>query len=76
MSTKKFWKKESDNFPYLSKLANILLNINASSSFIERYFSICGIICDQRSGNMSDELICNRCMLKANMPILNQMNKK
>ncbi len=53
----------------------ILLNIPASSSFIERFFSISGIVCDVRRASMNDDLIEMRSMMKANMTVLEQLNK-
>jgi hypothetical protein len=53
-----------------------LLNIPASSAFIERFFSLCGAICKSRCGNMTAQTIINRCMLKANMELLNNMVKR
>ncbi len=41
--------------PILYKTATILLNISASSAFIERFFSICGVLCDSRRESQSDE---------------------
>ena len=74
-STKKFWLKNKSKFPYLKKLAEILLNIPSSSAFIERYYSLCGIVCKQRCGNMTNKQIINRSLLKANIKIINEMNK-
>jgi hAT family C-terminal dimerisation region len=39
ISTKEFWLKNRNEFPNLAKLANILLNISASSEVIETFFS-------------------------------------
>ena len=61
--------------PNLFDLQLILLNIWASSAFIERFFSISGIICDIKRANMEEDLIRMRSMLKANMPILNSTNE-
>lgn len=72
-SNKKFWQKNIDEMPRLTRLATVLLNINVSSAFIERFFSICGIICKKNSGNMRDETIITRSMLKANINILEEL---
>ena len=53
--------------PILFKTAMILLNISASSAFIERFFSICGVVCEARRERQSDDMIICRCMLKANI---------
>ena len=61
--------------PHLFELQIILLNLPATSSFIERFFSISGIVCDVRRLNMNDDLIIKRSMMKANMNILRDLNK-
>ena len=61
--------------PNLFKLTVILLNIKSSSAFIERYFSISGIICDKRRLSMKDDLIIMRSMMKTNMKILTELNE-
>ena len=73
ITNRKFWNKYMDEMPRLARLALVLLNISVSSAFIERFFSICGIICKKNSGNMKDELIVTRSMLKANMKILEEL---
>ena len=52
ISTKRFWLKYKSVLPNLFKLALKLLNIHASTAFIERFFSICGIICSEKNSNM------------------------
>ena len=52
------------------------MNINSSSAFIERYFSICGLVQDKRRMNISIDLFKKRCFLRANIKILNELNKK
>lgn len=74
MSTSSFWCKNSSNFPLLNKLSQVLLNIPASSAYIERYFSICGIVFDKKRMNMNPELLRMRSMIKANIKILDQMS--
>ena len=74
-NTKDFWLSHKITFPKLFKLARVLLNIPASTAFIERFFSICGIICKQRSMNMDDELFIARCIFKANINIFNELNQ-
>jgi hypothetical protein len=72
-STPYFWMQNSSKFPYLFKLAQILLNIQSSAAGIERFFSICGVVCSERRGAMKNDLIRNRCLLKANFEILNEL---
>ena len=74
-SSKQFWIKNGKKFSNLSKLTLILLNILASSSCVERYFSICGVVCQKRNSHSNDDLIISRCLLKANMPILKEINE-
>jgi hypothetical protein len=73
-STRQFWIRHSSNLPYLGKLSAILLNIPASSAFIERFFSICGIVCEKRRLAMKDDLIIIRTLLKGNMKVLEELN--
>lgn len=73
-STKDFWKINSDKLPKLKNLSVVLLNISASSAFIERFFSIAGVICKNRASNMKDDLIIMRSMLKTNIELLNELN--
>ena len=51
------------------------MNINASNAFIERYFSICGFVQDKRRMNIAPDLFKTRCLLRANIKILNELNK-
>ena len=80
ISTYHFWKKYQLQIPNLARLARILLNIQSSSAYIERFFSICGIVCHQRRLNMKylliliKYLLINRSLLKANLSILKEMN--
>ena len=62
-STKSFWLANVKLFPNLSKVAVILTNITSNSAFVERFFSLCGIISNQKTGNMSDDLLIIRSML-------------
>jgi len=73
-STSQFWKEHQQDLPYLFQLQSILLNIPASSSFIERFFSISGVVCDIRRASMNDDLIEMRSMMKANMQLLKELN--
>jgi hypothetical protein len=73
-SNRQFWMNQIHKLPNLCKLSLILSNIQCSSAFIERYFSICGIICKKRSMAMNDDLIVMRSLLKSNMELLKELN--
>ena len=75
-STSNFWMKHAKSLPNLFKLTKILLNIQASSAFIERFFSVCGIVCNLKNMNMKDQMIIIRSILKANIGILNELNSE
>lgn len=75
-STKIFWMKNKIVLPYLKALAENLLNIPSSAAYIERYYSLCGNVCKTKCGNMGKNQIITRSLLKANMKILNDLNKK
>ncbi len=44
-SNSQFWVNNERLLPEFYKLATILHNIQSSWAFVERYLSICGIIC-------------------------------
>ena len=69
-SSLSFWKSNVNDYPKLSKLALILLNVPASSANIERFFSVAGVVCNQRAGNSLNDLIIQRSLLKTNLLIL------
>lgn len=48
-----FWRKQSETFPRISKLASWLLAILASSTSVERTFSVTGAKLDARRTNLS-----------------------
>ena len=72
--TAKFWTDFKSEMPNLFELQIILLNCPATSSFIERFFSLSGIVCDIRRLNMTDDLMLMRSLMKANMGILKELN--
>ena len=74
-STTSFWMDNTIKMPKLYELSMVLLNICSSSAFIERFFSICGLVCGKRSLNMKDDLIIQRSMIKINMSILAELNE-
>ena len=76
LSSIKFWQDKKMEFHHLVTLFIILNSINASSAFIERFFSICGIIATQRNQNSNEDLFYDRAMLCANMKLLENITKK
>lgn len=75
-STSKFWYKYQTELSNLYQLSLILLNIPSSSAYIERFFSICGFFFDKRRYNMKPELTIKRCLLAANIDILNELSQE
>ena len=73
VSTRLFLLANIKNFKLLIKLSLILLNIPASSSFIERFLSITGIICKKNSLNISDDLLICTSLLKVNLNFFENM---
>ena len=73
LCTRQFWIKYQLRMPNLYKLFLYFMTISASSAIIERYFSICGVVCKQRSSNISEETIITRSMLKVNMSHLEDL---
>jgi hypothetical protein len=70
-----FWRKHERLLPQVYKLAIILCNIQSSSAFIERFFSICGVVCKKRAANMNNKLIIMRSVMKTNIHILENLNQ-
>jgi hypothetical protein len=71
------WKKNRvKKFPMIARLASLLLNIPSSAAHIERFYSICGNVCEPKRGNMNHETIILRSILKANMGILSELVHK
>ena len=73
ISSKDFWLRQKTEMKHLYQLSLILFNILPSSSFIERFFSICGHVCSDRRGSMDHELIKIRCLLKSNIQHLSNL---
>ena len=48
----------------MSKLALLLSTIQSTSAFIERFFSVCGVVWKPMASNMKDDLIIKRSILK------------
>ena len=74
-NTSDIWKKFKNKLPILYQLQLVLLNIPATSNFIERFFRFSDIVCDIRRLNMTDDLIIMRSLMKANMHILKDLNQ-
>jgi hypothetical protein len=74
-SNKYFWKFYREKVPMLNQLYLILNNIPSSSAFIERFFSICGVVNKPRASTMTDGLFRCRCMLKTNIKILEELTE-
>jgi len=66
-SSNLFRKKIQYGNSNVGDLNLLLSNIPSTSSYIERFFSISGIVCDKRRFQMNEDLIECRSMLKANM---------
>jgi hypothetical protein len=73
ISTRRFWMQYKSQLPNLFSLTKKLLNVQASTAFVERFFSICGIICNVKNTNMSDKMIIMRSILKTNMETLDNL---
>ena len=69
-SSNVFWMNNFLKFYNLSKIFLIISGISCSSAFIERFFSICGIIGNQRNYNMKQDLFFMRAMLAGNIELL------
>jgi hypothetical protein len=61
-----FWKGNREEMPNLRDLAIKLMTIPSTSAFIERFFSICGVVNDKRRCNMRNDTFIARCLLKSN----------
>ena len=70
MDTCEFWKTHRSDMPLLSDLARKLLCILSSSACIERFFSICGVICTNMRGNMSPDMVRKRSIIKLNLDLI------
>ena len=70
LSLAEFWVQYRSRLPLLNDLALHLLVIPASSAYIERFFSISGLINAKRSGNMSSETLRMKALLKANSQLI------
>jgi hypothetical protein len=73
-SNKVFWQSFREKAPMLNQLYLILNNIPSSSAYIERFFSICGVVNKPRASTMTDGLFTCRCMLKTNIKILDELS--
>jgi hypothetical protein len=69
-TTRQFWQKYQEKMPNLNRLALLITNMPSSSAFIERFFSVCGIIKNKQRGNMKPDLLEMRSLLKSNLNFL------
>ncbi|CAF1066112.1 unnamed protein product [Brachionus calyciflorus] len=69
ISTKEFWIANS-KIPLLSSVARKIFCVTASSAFIERYFSICGIVSSKRSQNVNPQNFKTKVFLRVNNDLL------
>ena len=69
-TTRQFWQKYQEKMPNLNRLALLITNMPISSAFIERFFSVCGIIKNKQRGNMKPDLLEMRSLLKSNLNFL------
>lgn len=74
-STQSFWSEYGNKFPYLVKVVIKLFSIPASSAFIERFFSICGLACNKRSMNMNADTLIEKVLLRVNLDLLEYRQK-
>lgn len=65
LTTNEFWLQNRKKLPFLYDISLRLLSIPATSAFIERFFSVTGLINNNRSQN-------KRSMLKVNMNLLDE----
>ena len=49
-----FWFGKRKELPHLYNLCLMLYNIPSSSAYVERFFSICGVVNRKRAGNMRE----------------------
>ncbi|RNA03210.1 hypothetical protein BpHYR1_011108 [Brachionus plicatilis] len=71
-STQAFWSEFSNKLPILSQVALKIFCIPASSAFIERYFSICGLFNNKRSINIKPENFIDKVMFRVNIDLLDR----
>jgi hypothetical protein len=71
-----FWIHKENEYRILSQLALRLCSINSSSTFIKRFFSVCGVIANSRKKNMENELFFLRAYLACNFSVLNNITLK
>lgn len=76
LSKKRFWIKNKGILPILTKFSRKLTCFSSSSAFIERFFSICGVISNNKNSNMTEELFITRSLLKANISIIKELSKE
>lgn len=70
-STQAFWNEYGFKFPSRCKVARKIFSIPASSAFVERFFSVCGLACHKRSMNMKSETLIEKVMMRVNIDLIN-----
>ena len=60
-----FWKSQSQQFPLLSKLAQQIHSIPATSTSVERQFSAAGLIINERRTNLSPHQLDNILLIRS-----------
>ena len=73
ISKKNFWEKFTKDLPKLTILYVKINSLPATSAFIERFFSLTGLVCEKRRMRMTEDLIEKRAILKANMTTLEKL---
>ena len=68
----KFWKTRQAIYPKLAPVALDILAAPASQAYVERLFSVCGLLCSGRRNRMTRSLTVRVC-LKMNMGILRSL---
>ena len=74
--TKQFWLSNKITLPILFTFASRVLSTPVSSAYIERFFSVSGVVCSNRAFNMKDDLIIMKSMLKSNYKTLRDIHEK
>jgi len=67
-----FWKTRQAIYPKLAPVALDILAAPASQAYVERLFSVCGLLCSGRRNRMTRSLTVRVC-LKMNMGILRSL---
>ncbi len=63
-----FWRERIVMYPQLAPLAEDLVSASASQAFVERIFSVCGMLTAGRRNRMENSLQCNSSIRMASGP--------